>query len=325
MYKTWFVLFCLWFNAELTKAQHVGGLYHESFVSMGTRWQVTVYQEDSAKAIKDIQLMWLELQLMDSLWSNFRNDSEVTLIAARAGTDHWTEVHPYSQELYRHAIKICQASDGVLDITAAPLTKLWRRAFALNKWPEEADISTAKGSVGCEMISFSSNGQEIYLNKPGMALDLGGIAKGFAAQILVRNLANRGYPISLIDGGGDICMGQSPPHAKGWTVAIEKVNTEGEVYFDRHILQSTCIATSGNSFRYLDYDGSRYQHHILPTTGLPIKDVHRVTVISSSGLYSDALSTLLSLSPMIEVDFHEFEAYIITGNEKIEYLYRSNQ
>jgi thiamine biosynthesis lipoprotein len=128
-----------------------------------------------------------------------------------------------------------------------------------------------------------------------MRLDVGGIAKGYASQAAVEVLRRAGISRALVGGAGDIVVGDPPPDAPGWTIAIASLDpsrAEPETYV---LLRNAAISTSGDAERFVIIDGHRYSHIINPLTGMGVEDRASVTVIAPDGATADALETSVYL------------------------------
>jgi len=154
-----------------------------------------------------------------------------------------------------------------------PLTKLWRRAIRRQEMPDKKRIDEALQNSDWKDVVLDDKDQSVYFIREGMRLDMGGIAKGYAIDQAYKVLFNEGYPISLIDGGGDIYAGHAPPEKEGWTLTIESNTHQENVDI---ILKNAAVASSGSSFRYIEFDNERYSHMINPMTGYGINNPHTV-------------------------------------------------
>jgi len=120
-----------------------------------------------------------------------------------------------------------------------------------------------------------------------MGLDLGGIAKGYAADAALAELRARGLHRALVDGGGDLALGAPPPGSDGWRIALP----QGE----RLVLADAGVATSGDRHRYLEVDGVRYAHVVDPRSGVGVRQAPTVTVIAPDGTTADVLASALTV------------------------------
>jgi thiamine biosynthesis lipoprotein len=128
-----------------------------------------------------------------------------------------------------------------------------------------------------------------------MQLDLGGIAKGYAGDEVLRVLAGFGITRALADAGGDLVLGDAPPASCGWRVAVGTVDAAGRRVEEVRCLANIAVATSGDTYRYLEADGTRYSHIIDPATGMGLTSRREVTVLAPTGMQADALASAVSV------------------------------
>jgi thiamine biosynthesis lipoprotein len=129
-----------------------------------------------------------------------------------------------------------------------------------------------------------------------MRLDFGGIAKGYAADEALRVLKSRGIRMALVDGGGDISIGSSPPGQPGWRIEL-KNGLEDASESVSLVLHDRGVATSGDAFQFLESGGTRYSHIVDPANGVALKNSPGVTVVARDAMTADALATALSVTP----------------------------
>lgn len=240
---------------------------------MGTLVRITIYAKDDSA----IQFAFARIAELDRELSDYRIDSELNIVC-RTAHDHPVRV---SKDLYRvleAAQKLAERSEGAFDVTIGPVTHLWRQG-------KLADRETL-ARVGWRNLVLSRG--SVYLKIPGMQLDLGGIAKGFAADEALAVLKARGVTRALVAVSGDIAMGDAPPGKKGWTIRIEPGGRE-------LVLKNAAVSTSGDTEQFLETGGVRYSHIIDPKTGLGLTTRIAVTVIARRGLDADPLATSLSV------------------------------
>ncbi len=126
-----------------------------------------------------------------------------------------------------------------------------------------------------------------------MKLDLGGIAKGYAAAEMLQILRDAGLPRSLVAVSGDLAIGDPPPNREGWRVGIASVDsTEIEQTL---LLRNLSVSTSGDTEQFVEIDGTRYSHILDPRTGIGLTQRISVTTIASDGATADALATAVSV------------------------------
>ncbi len=262
---------------------------------MGVRARIILYEADQDRARQAARRAFDRLQHLDKVMSDYRNDSELMRLCEQAGAGPT----PVSQDLFAvlaHAQGFAAATAGAFDPTVGPLIRLWRRARREGTLPTPAEIEAARDLVGWHLLRLDAQARTVALEQPGMQLDLGGIGKGFAADAALETLAARGVTHCLIDLGGDLALGDPPPGAAGWRIAAE-VSASGP---QAHLLElANCgVATSGDRFQFVEFEGQRYSHLIDPATGWALTDRRTVTIIAANGTTADALASAVSVLPI---------------------------
>src|SRR5207245_2116736 len=147
--------------------------------------------------------------------SDYQATSELMQLCAKAGGDP----APVSEELFfvlSKAQEVSKLSDGAFDVTVGPVVKLWRRARRTQKLPDPDQLAKALELVGYEKMHLDSKKRTVKLDKAGMQLDLGGIAKGYAGDEAQAVLKKHGITRALVAAGGDIVVSGAPPDTDGW-------------------------------------------------------------------------------------------------------------
>ena len=226
-------------------------------------------------------------------------DSELMQVTHNAGVQP-VVVDP---ELYR-LIKIGQQASAVrednLNIAIGPLVQTWRIGFNDAKVPAPAEIKAALALIDPANIRLDDADHSVYLTKPGMAIDLGALAKGYFADLIRDYLTAQGVKTALINLGGNVVvMGPNAKHADGdWRIGLQDpVKPRGQFKLVLK-LQNKSVVTSGIYERQLTADGHTY-HHILNTrTGYPVDtDVVSLTIVSDSSLDGELWTTRLFGQP----------------------------
>jgi FAD:protein FMN transferase len=257
---------------------------------MGVVTRIVLYAPEASSAPAAARGAFERIATLDSLLSDFRDDSELMQLAARAGGPPV----PVSDELFHvlsHAQQLAQRSDGRFDVTIGPLVRLWRQARRTGQLPDAAALAAAAERVGWERVRLDSAAQAVQLLAPGMQLDLGGIAKGYAAGEALATLRRAGVSRALVEMGGDLVVGDPPPGQRGWRIHLPNAPPgEQDV-----VLANAAVSSSGDTQQFLEIDGTRYSHVVDPRTGLGLRSRNAATVISTDGITADALSTLLTI------------------------------
>ena len=218
-------------------------------------------------------------------------DSQISRINEQAGKDY-TEVSQQCLVLLQQAIAVSAQSNGLFDITIAPLTRLWDITAEHPRVPQPQLVEQAKQLVDYRDILIDGN--RVMLRNPGQAIDLGAVAKG-AACTIIRQVAQE-YEIKTgyVSVGGNLIVLGKDPQGEDFRFAIRDPQGEASEYIATLSLTGSTMATTGAYERWFEQDGKRYHHIIDPRTGYPAEsDLLSVSVISEDGMLADCMSTAL--------------------------------
>ena len=192
--------------------------------------------------------------------------------------------------LFERAMFFAEKTDGAFNPVIGGIVKLWNIGFENARKPEDRDIRDALSRTGYKDVQLT--GTAVFLKKAGMKLDLGAIAKGFAADELTRIVRQAGIAHAVIDIGGTISAVGKRPDGKRWNIGIRDPRVQQGQPVISVLIESCSISTSGSYERYFEQDGVRYHHIIDPATGYPVRNnMIAVSVFSDSATDADALST----------------------------------
>ena len=262
---------------------------------MGMPFQLIVYAPSSTAANEAAASGFGAIRRLNAIFSDYEPESELNRLCRTAGTGEAVSVSSELMDILQISQKYAELSGGQFDVSVGPLVRLWRKARKAKQLPKIDEIQAAREKVGFENIVLDPVKRTVILKRPGMQLDLGGIAVGYALDVAGKELREKGFSRFLIDGSGDILVGEAPPERDGWRIGIASVtNPEGnpEQYA---MLKNMAISTSGDAFQHIEIDGQRYSHIVDPDTGLGLTDRSSVTVISTTCTAADALATTVSL------------------------------
>ena len=252
---------------------------------MGTTFVITLYSTSRQLSQNAMDQAFDRIKKLNSVFSDYIEQSETSQLSANAGKR--TTVSDDLWYLIRLSKRLSRQSKGAFDVSIGPLSKLWRRAIRQQRFPDSINLAQAKNLVNYKWIKLFPAKQQVKLKKKGMRLDFGAIAKGYAIDQAYQSLKENGITIALVDGGGDLFIGDPPP-ASSWDIK----DHNGKPL---QIKAQTAVASSGDSFQNLQWDGSKYSHIINPKTGLGMKNSNTVTVAASKATVADALSSTLSV------------------------------
>jgi len=251
-----------------------------------------VYAPDRAAAERACATAFERIAALDSIMSDYRRDSELMRLCARAGGPP-VRVSPDLFTVLRRAEEVSRQSDGAFDVTVGPMVALWRQARKSGVLPQPAAIARARRLVGWKKLQLNERARTVRLALPGMRLDLGGIGKGYAGDAAQRVLKEHGVTRALVEMGGDIVVSEPPPGTDGWTIRVPNAGNDRGPADLR--LANCAISTSGDTEQFVIIGGRRYSHIIDPRTGIALTNRVQVTLIAPSGLTSDPLTKALSI------------------------------
>ena len=287
------VLGSLFLAASALAAEPTLNRYSFAEPHMGTRFGVVVYAPDEATAEKGAKAAFARAATLNAMMSDYRSTSELMRLCARAGGPAVRVSDELLAVLVR-ARKVSAESGGAFDVTVGPVVQLWREARKTRKLPDPKKLAAARALVGYELVEIDEKAKTVRLLKAGMRLDLGGIAKGYAADEMLRILARHGLTRALVAAGGDIAVADAPPGKPGWTIAIAAVDAkkEGPRYLT---LSRAAVSTSGDAEQHVEIAGKRYSHIVDPRTGLGVVGRMSATVVAPDGLTSDSLTKVVAV------------------------------
>lgn len=225
---------------------------------------------------------------IDSLCDNYRPDSEVSRINGRAG-EGWVKVSPEVSDLVQRSLQISDLAHGRFDITVGPLMQGYgfgRKENLDILRPEE--IAPLLQKIDYHLVQVA--GDRVALQKTGMAIDLGGVAKGYAIDAAIRELTASGVTDAQVDVGGEVSTLCSPLTAGKRHIYIRNPQ-QRDKFYGRFRMDQGCVATSGDYERFFMFDGKRYHHILNPKTGLPAWGCRSVTIKANDNTLCDGLST----------------------------------
>lgn len=245
---------------------------------MGTLVRITLYASGVEEAKAAFARGFARIRELDAAFSDYKADSEVSRLN--------TAPHRASADLLRVlrvAQRVARDTDGAFDVTAGALTHLYRAERERGRLPLAEAVEAARHKVGYRKLLLS--GDTVRFAEEGMALDLGGIAKGYGAD---EALKATGVRRALVAVSGDVAVGEAPPGQKGWRVTLAAVDQPME-------LQRCGVSTSGDTDQFVEVGGVRYSHIVDPRTGRPVVGGGLVSVIARTAMEADAVATALSV------------------------------
>jgi thiamine biosynthesis lipoprotein len=261
---------------------------------MGTQMRLVVYASDEARARTAMRAAFDRVEELNRTLSDYLPTSELMRLCARAG--HGPVV--VSHDLFRIldvAQTLARRTNGAFDVTSGPLTHLWRRARRFSEVPSAPRVSDALALTGFRHLHLDASARTATLDTPGMTLDLGGLAKGFAADEAIAVLESHGLTRALAALGGDVVVSAPPPDRDGWTIDVASLDVPGAPRPGTVVLRDAAVSTAGDAEQWMTADGVRYSHILDPRTGWPMTLRSSTTVIARRGLDADRLDTAIAI------------------------------
>lgn len=269
--------------------------YEFSHRQMGTLFRLICYATGDSLAEQAARAAFARIDELNERLSDYRPDSELTLLTH---VDTPGTVIPVSEDLWNILVlsqELAVNSGGAFDLTIGPLSKLWRRAFRRQEFPDREHLAAARALVDYRQLTLLPDQQAVEINRLGMQLDAGGIAKGYAVDQAMQVLHQYGIRQALVDGGGDLLTGDAPPGSEGWRIQAPARTVSGEEGDTILWLTNAAVATSGDTYRFLEWEGKRYAHLIDPRSGLGVTFQAQVSVGCPSAALADGLASAISI------------------------------
>ena len=258
---------------------------------MASPFKIVLYSNDPASARRASRAAFDRIAELDRILSDYDPESELSRLSQSAGKQP-VHVGAHLYEVVARSKSIYERSGGAFDITIAPVGRLWRRARRERKLPDPLKLDEARKLVGSDRMVLDRAARTVWLQTAGMKLDVGGIAKGYAAQSALEVLKGMGVTRALVGAAGDIVVGDSPPGKRGWTIAIAPLEPgKPGPAPPGLLLANAAVSTAGDAERFVIIDGRRYSHIINAATGQAVEDRASVTVVAPDGGTADALET----------------------------------
>lgn len=265
--------------------------YARTETMLHTVVQFQVYHENVEEIVEEA---FQYMQEMESLLSTNLKGSDVYKINQNAGKKP-VQVKPQTFEIIKKAIQVAEESHGLFDITIGALTNLWQIGSEDARKPSDEEIQKALTKIDYKKIKLDESNLTVFLEEEGMALELGGISKGYIGSGVANYFQAHDITTAIINLGGNVVvMGTSPSNDQGWNVGVQDPDqSRGEIVGAQRVINAA-VVTSGIYERVLVVDGESYHHIMDPRTGYPLEnEVSAVTVFAPTSFEGDSYSTAL--------------------------------
>ena len=299
-----------------------GGYRSPTYFAMDTTMEITIQGRDEKLARQDVEAALRLVRKVESYTSKFKKGSDVWLINEGAGSSA-VMVHPETLEIVERSLELSQLTGGAFDITVAPVVELWGFYDQEYRVPRQQEIESTKALVDYRDVVVDGANSTVMLAKPGMGIDLGGVAKGYAAGAVCGLLRERGVKSGLVNFGGAVGAIGLRSDGKQWVVGIKSPRGDPEELLGEIKVSNAYVSSSGDYERYFIRDGKRYCHVFDPSTGRQPTGTMSVTVVGPDSMNADILSTaLFVLGPQRGLDMLSkekgYEAVFVDSSGKVQ-------
>ena len=232
------------------------------------------------------------LESLEARLSIFQPVSEISNLNRSAGKSS-VRLSRETAEVLGLALRYAEGSGGAFDPTVGQLVRFWgfNKGSPPASLPNQEEIATVLQRVGyCHLIV--SNGAA-FLDREGMEVDLGGIAKGYAVDVCWREMAANKVKNFMVNLGGNIRCRGTAESGRAWSVGVKDPFDRDRNIGAIRLADGMAVATSGNYEKFVEIGGKRYSHIVDPRTGRPVEGVASVTVIATNAVEADAMSTAI--------------------------------
>lgn len=294
------------------------GYFERTVFLLGTMINLKIWGGDGEEAIEEAID---KLNYIEDNMSAFKENSDIGKINSSKGET--VLVSKDSFDLIRKTIEYSDITEGAFDPTIRPLVKLWGIGAKDDYIPEKNEIIEELKLVNYKDIQFNINNRSIRLKNKKQSIDLGGIAKGYAADEVKSIFTKNGIKSAIIDLGGNVFVMGNKIDNTPWNVGVQDPYKNRGEYVGYLKLKDKSIVTSGYYEKYFEKDGECFHHIIDPKTGYPSDSIIvSATIVSDKSIDGDGLSTgiyILGVDKGIEIinNKEEIEGVIITENKKI--------
>ncbi len=259
---------------------------------MSTTFRISCYASNREKAEAAADACFTRIAELNQVFTDYDPTSELMKLCA-PGAVYPMAVSPPMLELLERSVHFAALTGGAFDPTCGQLSQLWRRSRRQRKLPPAERLQAGIAATDWRRLHVDAPRSRVTL-QPGTLLDLGGIAKGYAADVCLRIMRQHGLPSAIVQAGGDTAVGDAPPGKAGWEVKLRTFSRPGdEDTLSVLTLANRAVSTSGDLYQFIEIQGKKYSHILSLKTGLGLTESIACSVIAPDCTTSDALATAM--------------------------------
>lgn len=287
---------------------------------LGTLIDITLYDHQDEKIIDEAFDRIREIE--EKMTINSKNPSQITRLNDASGSSE-VELSEDTFYVLEKGKYYSQLSGGEFDITIGPIVKLWNIGTEYAAVPDPQVLTESLKLVDYNKLTLNNEKHTAKLEISGMIVDLGAIAKGYAADEVAAILKRHGVKHAIINLGGNILTVGNNINSSPWKIGIQDPYHPRNDYIGIVEVSDKTVVTSGIYERYFEQNGKRYHHIIEPKTGYPADNgLAGVSIIADNSIDGDGLSTsifILGLDKGMELieSLNNVEALFVTTDKKI--------
>lgn len=285
------VIIAICFFAYIMRNNFDKGDFSQTYYDLGTVSEISIFnvkKSDSEKILKECGDILLNI---DNTMGKTRDYTEVSKINQASGKE-FVKISEETFLVIKKALEMSEASNGTFDITVGPIVELWSIGTENARVPNQAEIQESLPLVNYKDVTLDEKNTSVKLERENMKIDLGAIAKGYAADKIRDYLKSQNVESAIINLGGNIFVLGEKKQNTPFTVSIQDPTDDRGNIIGSLELSNKSVVTSGIYERYIEKDGKIYHHMINPKDGYPFdNNLSSVTIISNSSLDGDGLST----------------------------------
>ena len=296
-------------------------MYKKAMKLMGNHFEITVVAEEEAWAYAQIDKGVKEIQRIEKLLTTFSEDSETNLINSNAGIAA-VKVSTEIIALIQRALKISSVTQGAFDLSYGSVDKsLWNFDTTMTALPSKELAKQSVRLINYKNIIVDIENSTVFLKEKGMRIGFGGIGKGYAAECAKKIMQAAGVKSGVVNASGDLTTWGTQANGDKWTIGIVHPELVSAIFSYMNISELS-VATSGNYEKFIMIDGEKYSHTINPRTGLPVKGIKSVTIVSTNAEIADAMATpvmIMGIHAGLDMinQIKDIEAIVIDDENKL--------